>query len=209
MPAAHYRNYRFDVPEADRLASLAGAEQDIRGVKEFCVRLESLIEAKNHDFVLYDALSTAAAISYGRCFKFSKVRERLPTDAINQAPVEHQQTHNFIIALRDKHIAHSENPFEENNVTLQIADHFICSAEVTAVNTAHGRAIGFPFDLPARCRILTDWWLVWLKEEMKNEKKRLIDIARTKPLEELKRNEQGVLAGDTGPHNVGSTRDRP
>jgi len=73
-------------------------------------------------------------------------------------------THEYIIALRDKHIAHSVNPFEENDIAVQIADYFVSSIEITSVNTAHGKAIGLSFEKPSQLRTLADWWLGCAKQ---------------------------------------------
>ncbi len=205
---AHFRGYRFLNSKTKRLASLAGADFDLRTVVDFCKRLESLLEIKNPDFVLYDALSSAAVIRYGRCFK-KGIRDRLFAETLTNSPTQLLETHEYIIALRDKHIAHSVNPFEENDVTVQIADHFVSSREISSVNTAHGRAIGLSFEKPGQLHALADWWLAWLKTEMKKERRALVVLARTIPLEELKRNEQAVLGADTSPRTVGKRRPRP
>src|SRR5947208_2684829 len=97
---ATYRQYRFDVPEARRLASLAGAETDMQAVIELCNRLETLWQTwKTLDFPLNEALSAAATVRYGRCFK-SGVRDRLPEEALKAAPDLLQDTHRFVLDLR-------------------------------------------------------------------------------------------------------------
>jgi len=201
--------YRFPVPQAARLASFAGVESDLRAVVEYCKRLEAQWRSLGTlDFPLHEALSAAAVIRYGRCFK-QGVRQRLLEKHLNAAPSELGHTHRYVIELRDKHVAHSVNPFEENDVTVQISDHYVSSAEVFAVNTAHGRAVGFPSDMPAKLRALGEWWLAWLEVEIKKEKEMLVNLAKTFTLEELKRNGEVLLAADTTPHTVGKRRPRP
>ena len=201
--------YRFPVPEARRLASLAGIATDLQAVVEYCRRLESLwLNLRTLDFSLSEALSTAAVVRYGRCFK-SGVRERLPEDALDVAPAALRDTHKFVIELRDKHVAHSVNPFEENEVAVQIADHYVSSEEIFSINTEHGRAVGLPSDKPVQLRGLAEWWMAWLEIEMIKEKDMLLTLAKSFTLEELKRNEQSVLVANTSPRTVGKRRSRP
>ena len=182
---------------------------DMQATIELCNRIETLWQTwKTLDFSLNEALSAAATVRYGRCFK-SGVRDRLPEEALKAAPDLLQDTHRFVLDLRDKHVAHSVNPFEENDVTVQIGDHFALSAEIVAINTAHGRAVGFPSDKPAQLRALAEWWIAWLKGEMEEEKALLLQLARTFSLEVLKGHGQPILASDTSPRTVGKTRARP
>jgi hypothetical protein len=208
VPPSHYQGYCFRIDEAKRLASLAGAEIDMRAVVDVCERLDALGDTSKLDFVLWEALSGAAVIRYGRCFK-QGVRHYLPTRALSAAPHELQETHAFVIALRDKHVAHSVNPFEENEVTVQIGDHFNSSQEIISVNTAHGRVLGLLFGMPAQLGELAKWWLGWLNREGKIEREKLVSLARTFTLEALKRQPQGVLGADTGRHTVTKRRKRP
>lgn len=208
MPSAHYQGYCFRISEAKRLASLAGAEIDMRAVVEVCERLDALDDISKFDVVLWEALSGAAVIRYGRCFK-QGVRHYLPVKALLAAPRELQETHSFIIALRDKHIAHSVNPFEENEVTVQIGDHFKSSQEIASVNTAHGRVLGLSFGMLAQLGEVAKWWLTWLHSESEIERSKLVSLARTFSLEALKREPQGVLGADTGRHTVTKRRKRP
>jgi len=144
---ADYTGYRFPVPEAVRLASLGGIEQDLRGVIAYCDLLIERSEVTKLNFVEWEALSSAAVIRYARCFS-SGVRDYLAHDLLDSEDPDLQQAHRFFMDLRSKHVAHSVNPFEENDVTLQIAAHFQSSQEICAVNTAHGRRIGLSFGAP-------------------------------------------------------------
>jgi hypothetical protein len=181
----------------------------MHAVVDVSMRLEALwLDWQTLHFPLYEALSGAAVVRYGRCFK-SGVRDRLPELALDAAPEVLKDTHEFVLDLRDKHVAHSVNPFEENDVTVQIADHYASSQEICAVNTAHGRAVGFPSDKPSQLKSLAEWWVAWLNTEMEKEKVLLLQLAKTFPLESLKENEQAVLASHAGPRTVGKTRLRP
>lgn len=208
MPVADYTNYRFPVPEAARLASLGGIEQDLQGVIAYCDVLIDRSEITKLNFVEWEAISSAAVVRYARCFS-SGVREALEHDLLNLADPDLQELHRFIIDLRNKHVAHSVNPFEENDVTLQIASHFQSSEEITAVNTAHGRLIGLSFGMPDQLKRLAEWLLLKLIEEVKNEKVKLLKLARTRPLVELKAYGVPEHAASASNNSVGRRRGRP
>src|SRR5260370_12586829 len=109
--------YVFPVSGAARLASLAGIQSDLEQVVEYC---DSMIEryAGKHlkrspfdivgfttpvDFVEWEALSTAACVSYARCF-LSGVRQSLEPGLLATAAAELRDTHEFMLSLRNKHV---------------------------------------------------------------------------------------------------------
>ncbi|GAB4514308.1 MAG: hypothetical protein Tsb0026_19580 [Sulfuricaulis sp.] len=205
---ANYTGYRFPVPEAVRLASLGGIEQDLRGVITYCNLLVERSEITKLNFVEWEALSSAAVIRYARCFS-SGVRDYLPHDLLDSADPELQQAHKFFMDLRSKHIAHSVNPFEENDVTIQIAAHFQSSEEICHINTAHGRRAGLSFGAPDLLKRLAEWLLHRVKEEMKVEQAALLQIARRRSLAELKAYGVPQAAASANDGNVGKRRERP
>ena len=62
------------------------------------------------------ALWTAAVVSYGRCFKKSQ-RKALDPDSLD---LESLKLHQEFEAVRDKHIAHSDNAFEQARVAVDL-----------------------------------------------------------------------------------------
>ncbi|MEW6331085.1 MAG: hypothetical protein AB1560_06480 [Pseudomonadota bacterium] len=205
---ADYTGYRFPDPEASRLASLGGIEQDLRGVITYRDLLVERSEITKLNFVEWEALSSAAVIRYARCFS-SGVRGYLPHDLLDAADQELQQAHRFFMELRNRHIAHSVNPFEENDVTIQIAAHFQSSEEICQINTAHGRRIGLSFGAPDLLKRLAEWLLHKVKEEMKAEQATLLQIARKRPLAEIKAYGVPQAAASANDINVGKRRKRP
>jgi len=208
MPVADYTNYRFPVPEAARLASLGGIEQDLRGVIAYCDLLIERSEIAKLNFVEWEAISSAALVRYARCFSFG-VRDSLTHGLLDTADAALKEAHRFFVELRSKHVAHSINPFEENDVTLQIAAHFQSSQEIFAVNTSHGRLIGLSFGAPDQLKRLAEWVLLKVEEEMKTEKAKLLQMARERPLAELKAYGVPQAAASASDSQVGQRRKRP
>ena len=130
-------------------------------------------------------MSSAAVIRYARCFS-TGTREQLPHDLLDGADSELREAHEYFIALRSKHFAHSVNPFEENDVTVQIGDHFESSEEITEINSVHGRTVGLSFSDPEQLKQLAEWVHLKVRKMMEEERVKLLGFARMRPLAELK-----------------------
>ena len=70
----------------------------------------------------------------------SGVRKELPEDDVKLGTSEIIATHAFLMAFRNKHVAHSVNPFEQNTVGVQIADTFASASEIESVTPRHTRS---------------------------------------------------------------------
>ncbi len=193
------KSYGFPISAADRFASLAGIRSDLERVIAYCDRMISRyanpeLEQTTFDIVGFttpfdfddwEALSTAVCISYARCFA-SGVRQSLDSNLLNTADIELKALHEFVVNLRNKHIAHSVNPFEENLVTVHIDDRFRSAQEIETVAASHTRVAGLSTEVPAQLKRLAQWWLDKVDEETAVERAKLLQIARNTPLSDLK-----------------------
>ena len=191
--------YYLSVPGAARLASLAGLKSDLEQVVDCCDRMIDryagphlkkspfdIVGFTTHvDFLDWEALSAAACIAYARCF-VSGVRQSLDAELLALAEQELRETHDFTINLRNKHIAHSVNSFEENSVTVQIEDTYRSASEIRSVVPRHTRAVGLPFDGPANLRLLAQWWLTKVSDETHIELASVLRIAQAMSLDEIR-----------------------
>jgi len=191
--------YNVVIPEAARLASLMGVKADLERVLAYAERMferwsgphlakspfDIVGFSTEVDFDEWEALSTAAAVAYGRCF-MSGVRQELPEDDVKLGTTEIIATHEFLMAYRNKHVAHSVNPFEQNTVTVQIADTFATASEIESVTPSHTRQTGLAFDEPPRVRDLANWWLARVSADISGETIRIRDILRKMSLDEIK-----------------------
>jgi len=215
--------YAFPVAGAARLASLAGIKSDLEQVVDYCDRMIErysgahlkhspfdIVGFTTHvDFTDWEALSTAACVSYARCF-LSGVRQSLDHDLLPNVETELSDSHEFILNLRNKHVAHSVNSFEENSVTVHIDDGFRSSAEICSVVPRHSRSAGLPFDGPEKLRRLASWWLTKVREETSLELSKVIALAQAMSLDEIRA--FGGLkstASDEKRSNVGTRRNQP
>jgi hypothetical protein len=101
------------LPSAQELADLASIFQDLAFVIECCDRLLDLLESSDRDPVMAQALWSSALVAYVRCFGSGK-RFGLDADIVEQVGLEGEVRtwHQYLRNMRDKHIAHSVNPFE-------------------------------------------------------------------------------------------------
>ncbi|MBE9546052.1 MAG: hypothetical protein IMF10_00985 [Proteobacteria bacterium] len=108
-----------DFEEAKRTADLFSYLQDLAFTVKALDRLQQLIDDNSNDEVLTGSIWIAAFISYARCFLKGKrfgLSEQLFEEM--EGAVE---CHRLYIDLRNKHIAHSVNPFEQVVVGLVLS----------------------------------------------------------------------------------------
>lgn len=105
----------LDVASAQVFADQLSIIQDLRFVQACCGRLLSILaQAEDErDVVLLKALWSSAMVAYARCFSSGK-RFGLSKSDVESLPLEGEVTefHTWLIDMRNKHVAHSVNPFE-------------------------------------------------------------------------------------------------
>lgn len=114
-----YYGVSIDYEEARQLADIFLILTDIKHVKLALERLIKLQEEKSDDATLAAALFISALVTYARCFASGK-RCGLTPD-IFKSIENGNEAHEYFINLRNKHIAHSVNPFEQVKVDLQLS----------------------------------------------------------------------------------------
>ncbi|MEA2604470.1 MAG: hypothetical protein QOF89_5462 [Acidobacteriota bacterium] len=107
--------------EAAKLADLTGARDDLEAASGFCDRLAEVEIASPTSLVMLDALSTAIAVRYARCFT-TGVRARLSDEVLAGLSDDLRSLHAYLLVVRNKHVAHSVNALEENHVTIHVRE---------------------------------------------------------------------------------------
>ena len=206
MAVRHFANYLLPIPQAARLASLGGISADLEGVIAYCNYLDQTSEFEKLNFIVWEAMSSAAVVRYARCFG-KGVREPLPQDFFASAPLQLQQSHEYFMAVRSKQVAHSVNDFEENDVVAQIDASFQSSAEIEHIHSTHSRVLGLGFGDTARLTALSQWASARVEALIEAEKQLLLPVVRTIPLAKIKRFGQAELG--RGGNRENATRRRP
>lgn len=102
--------YKLDTEMSKELAAYTGYFQDLTFA---CDAFKYLLDhLEKEEQVLLKSLWSAALVSYARCFSHGK-RINLTPEIYKNLQGEALECHEYIIGMRNKHIAHSVNPFEE------------------------------------------------------------------------------------------------
>jgi hypothetical protein len=91
-----------------------------------------------------------------------------------------------VLDLRNKHVAHSVNSFEENEVAVHIEDRFVSPEEIETVTAHNSVTVGVAIGQPVQLRRLANWWLEHIDKEIALERKAVLQVARATPLAEIK-----------------------
>lgn len=104
---------------ADTLADLSSRLFDLDRAIEFCTVLDSVDEDSP---LIRHSLTIAILASYGRAFsRDARKASVLPLDVLNSLEGDARATHQNLLDLRNKYIAHSDNPYETVVVGLTLA----------------------------------------------------------------------------------------
>jgi hypothetical protein len=125
---------KVEYKEAKILADLTLILQDLTFTVNVLKRLIELLKDDSKDNILIESYWIAALISYVRCFSAGK-RLGLSEDIFKNDKLEGDPLgcHHYFKNLRDKHIAHSVNPFEQIVVDLQLSNSRSKKREVLGV----------------------------------------------------------------------------
>ncbi len=127
-----------DFPAAKRLGDIASILRDLQTVVEMCKRVAALLESKSQDHTLIDALWSMSLVRYVRCFNTGK-RYGLKVDELfKDLKGDPIGAHQFYKNMRDKHAAHSVNPYEQMHVGLILSPPDSEKQEVVGVSILHG-----------------------------------------------------------------------
>jgi len=126
--------------ETQKLADLAAIIQDFRTIMQTCSRLKNLLDENSKDHILIESLWVSALIKYARCFATGK-RFSLSKDIYQDLQGEPLEAHQFFINLRNKHIAHSVNPFEQMEVGFILSSVNESEKKIVGVSTLSMRHI--------------------------------------------------------------------
>jgi len=174
----------LDGTEAEFLADLGAIHQDIMFVMNCCRRMLEMLPHDDHDGVVFQALFTAALITYARCFNGGH-RSGLQVKDVTKLGLEGDPRgfHEQIMAMRSKHVAHSVNPFEMVTVGAILSPIDAELRRVEGIGTLTARHVSFDADgirqLGVLCARLLDKVIKERAERLQGillEQARLIDI---------------------------------
>jgi hypothetical protein len=174
---------------ATRIADLTSRLNDMKTVSRYCARYVSMADDPNAPEELKDALFEATLIRYGRAFA-NDVRQQgqLKLKALEILPGDPQSVHHHFLSIRNKFIAHSENPYEDVVVGVTLAEYphprGVTGAQVTHVSANKFMVEGAEF-LGRMAEAFVSWGMpiaAKLQSELAHEAQQLdIDVVYALP----------------------------
>ncbi len=188
--------YDFSVPEAQWLSDLAGIDADLDGVLRLCGTVQRLAARLGppaneraaewiDDFYLIGDIQFAAVVKYGRTLT-SGVRKGIPRDWIDALPRELQNAHEYFKVLRDKFVAHSVSQLEDNQVFVMLAPQFSERQTPSHITVDVGRQHSIGSQEMNKLKELAEALRGRVKIEIESEQGRLLELARSLSIEEIK-----------------------
>ena len=103
-------------PEMGELADIYSIETELRIARDYCLEAKQLRMDDKREALIVDALVMAAVVRYTRCFQPTGKRISLTRDDLSGLSGQLQKWHQYFKDIRDKHIAHSINVYEQSYV---------------------------------------------------------------------------------------------
>jgi hypothetical protein len=172
------------IPEAARLADLSGILWDLRQAQGFAKLLASEFGGAKPNWQLVEPLSIAATVMYSRPF-LGGVRHRLGEEDLKILTAEQRQAHDHLRAYRDKHVAHSVNPLEENIPRANYCAERVKEEGITGISYGGGRVVSLSGADVAAIIELTTLLQGHIQSQIAAEQARLLPIVRSLPLEQV------------------------
>lgn len=172
------------IPEAALVADLHGIATDLQRAQEFAKLLIAQFTNETTNWQLVEPLSIAIAITYARAFS-GGVRHHLGEDDLKVLTTEQRESHEFLRAYRDKHIAHSVNEFEENIARGNYCKERVETEGITSIGYGGGRLISLSGKEAQAVIEITTALKVHIRNQIEEEEARLLPIVRAMPLKEV------------------------
>jgi hypothetical protein len=192
---ATYNYVEVKMEEARYLADLHGIQADLQATIDLCNYLLDIYRMEKPDFKFVEPLSIAVLIKYSRPF-ISGVRKKLSIDALSILTKTELEIHNKFIALRNKHVAHSVNEFEENIVKAYYNKDNVYTEGISSIGLGHARLTSISeYDAEAIIGLskkITDY----VNVEMKAEEAKVLELVRNQPIDEVLRRDSSSFNPD-------------
>lgn len=182
MPGLH-RAVEVKMAEAAVLADLYSVRYDLEIGTHLAKAAREVGSTRPHDSLIVEGLVTAALIRYYRCFS-TNVRLGLRRADIEKLDPEILGQHDYFKNLRDKFVAHSANPFEENWVTATASERDGVRYPITSVGHGSHRMLLSAGEARALGALIKQVRYV-VDEKIRVEEERLLAVIQQLPLEAL------------------------
>lgn len=107
-------------PEMAEVADRYSIEIELGIARDYCAEAAKLRMENRRDALVIDALVMAAVVRYIRCFHHTGKRISLGEADVSGLSDSHREWHDYFKAIRDKHVAHSVNVYEQPYVSAYV-----------------------------------------------------------------------------------------
>ncbi len=194
-------NVEFE--EAKVLADLTSLHQDLRYTRDVLKRLIQLLRDGCQDHILIQSYWSAALVAYVRCFSTGK-RYGLTPDIYKHLDGA-IDCHAYYKNMRDRHIAHSVNPFEQVAVDIQLSPPNSDKKEVLGVAVFMLKHMAPEVSGVMDCLRLTSVALKYVVNRCKEYENKVLEVAKSMPIEQLYLKARGRLVAPR-PDQAGKPR---
>lgn len=192
-----------DFEEAKQTADLMSYFQDLAFTIKALDRLQQLIGENGKDEVLTGSLWIAVLISYARCFSTGKrfgLSEKLFEDI--EGGVE---CHQLFMNLRNKHIAHSVNPFEQVIVGLVLSPPSSSECKVEGVSILGQKLLHLDSEGIQNLRHLALVAMKKVEKQGKEYQEKTLEVGKQLPIDTLYAKARPRTVAP-GPEDAGKSR---
>lgn len=195
-----------DFEEAKTLANYTLIFQDLGLTVDALKRLRQLLKNGSKDRVLIESYWTAALISYCRCFTSGK-RLSLSEDIFRNKELKGDPLgcHRYYINLRNKHVAHSVNLFEQVAIDLQLSSPKNKKREVLGVSVLSQKLICSSIDGVETLLRLSLIAREEVRKKAKEYEAKTLEIGKNLPIEKLYSRARSRIT-TPGPEDAGKPR---
>lgn len=167
---------------------MAGVQRDLRWTAAACAQIKRRARQRDYDSIAIEALHDAALSRYGRCFKKGRRDAfHIPRQWITELPDSLRETHEHVLDLRDRHIAHSVNDWEVNLPVVRLVAGELGATVLGDVSVRQVRVLMLGAEEVDRFWHLAKTLADRVVESMEAAKADLLQEARRIPIEKLQR----------------------
>ena len=172
---------RVDEPQSKRLADLSLHETDLAFAAE-C--LEMINQVPDERQVLRQMLWRAAIFHYIKCFGKNRSRSSLSAEEIYKEDAGGLSTFNYFRTLRNKHVAHDDNPYSQS-LPGAILNRHDKSYKIEKVVCLSVTADTLNQSSYSNLNLLIETTKAWVASEFETLCQAVMDELETKPYDEL------------------------
>ncbi len=185
---ATWRLVNLDIKEAEVLADMVGIQDDLEAVQAICNLLLKGIKLTedSSEFVLAEALLSAALVRYARIFSKGGVRAKEVPIALKASLTPSLlKKHEWFIECRNKHIVRSINAFEDNQVMARLIPEERGPKAISDISVQRQRLLSLGTDKITDLRKLCNDLMTVLETLVAKEKIKVLEAAKKIPIEQL------------------------